>query len=45
MNRCGDCDWLVIKKRNPSKGRCVVTDKDRLVTDKRCNVFERTKKK
>lgn len=44
MNRCGDCDWLVIKKQNPSKGHCIVEDVDKLVTDKRCGVFENDKK-
>jgi len=43
--RCGDCDWLVKKKRNPSKGHCIVEDKDKIVTDKRCELFERDKKK
>ena len=44
MNRCGDCDWLIKKKRNPSKGYCIVEDVAKPVTDKRCEVFEKTKK-
>lgn len=41
MYRCGDCDWFVPKKRNPAKGYCIVKNMEKLVTDKRCEAFEK----
>ena len=43
MYRCGNCDWFAPRSKHSAKGKCICTDEDKPVTDKRCK--ENFKKK
>lgn len=44
MNRCGDCIWFAPKNKKGVRGKCVCTDADIMITDKRCkDNFEKKK--